>query len=457
MTRDEKSGISRRVFLTAVSAAASAPLLAGAAAPRLALNGGTPVRSTPLRTNYEGANFIGSEEKKELDEAVETRSLFRFYGFSQPQKAKTFEEEFQKFMGVKYALGVTSGTSALHVAINALGVGPGDEVILPAETWHSDYNVIIMTGALPVFCEIDESFAMDPEDLKRKITPQTKVIIPSHLSGTVADMDKILAIAREHNLKVLEDSAEAIGAIYKGKRTGSMGDIGIFSFQTAKMMTSGEGGCVITNDPALFERAVRFHDLGGVRPTFRTALGMGPRKRGEGRPDTLVGLNYRMNEETGAVLCAQVRKMETALANHRRMHRYVTDKIKDLPGLKLRPSNDPEGEIGISLDLLLPTKDLRDQFIKAMTAENVPMSVGILGTINLPTMPYIADKAAPHPQWPSFNTPRGKAMQYGAECCPRSIDMKARYASLYLGPTWTDADLDDVVAAVTKVHGALVS
>ena len=120
-------------------------------------------------------------------------------------------------MGVKYALGVTSGTAALHVAINALGVGPGDEVILPAETWHSDYNVIVMTGALPVFCEIDETFAMDPEDLKRKITPHTKVVIPSHLSGTVADMDKIMAIAREHNLKVLEDSAEAIGATYKGK------------------------------------------------------------------------------------------------------------------------------------------------------------------------------------------------------------------------------------------------
>jgi 8-amino-3,8-dideoxy-alpha-D-manno-octulosonate transaminase len=464
MTKDEMSGISRRTFLTAVSAAASAPLLAGATTPRLAINGGTPVRSTPLRTNFEGANFIGDEEKREVDEAVETRSLFRFYGFTQPQKAKTFEEEFQKFMGVKYALGVTSGTSALHVAINALGVGPGDEVILPAETWHSDYNVIIMTGALPVFCEIDESFAMDPEDLKRKITPQTKVLMPSHLSGTVADMDKIMAIAREHSLKVLEDSAEAIGAIYKGKRTGTIGDIGIYSFQTAKMMTSGEGGCVITNDPGLYERAIRFHDLGGVRPTFRPALGMSPHPRGGPRREdesrggeTLVGLNYRMNEETGAILCAQVRKMETALANHRRMHRYVTEKLKDLPGIKLRPSNDPEGEIGISLDLLLPTKDLRDQFTKAMTAENVPMGVGILGTRNLPTMGYIEDKVAPHPQWPSFNTPRGKAMQYGAECCPRSIDLKARYASLYLGPKWTDADLDDVVAAVTKVHRALVS
>jgi 8-amino-3,8-dideoxy-alpha-D-manno-octulosonate transaminase len=170
-----------------------------------------------------------------------------------------------------------------------------------------------------------------------------------------------------------------------------------------------------------------------------------------------VGLNYRMNEETGAVLCAQLRKMDTALANHRRMHQYLTEKLKDLPGIKLRPSNDPGGDIGISLDLLLPSKDLRDRFIKAMTAENVPMGVGILGTINLPTMGYIADKVAPHPQWPSFNTPRGKAMQYGAECCPRSIDLKARYASLYIGPKWTDDDLNDVVSAVTKVHAALMS
>jgi 8-amino-3,8-dideoxy-alpha-D-manno-octulosonate transaminase len=461
MKKDDVSEMSRRTFLAAVSAAASAPLLGAAGAPALAMEGGNPVRSTPLTTNYEGANFIGVEEKTELDEAVETRSLFRFYGFTPPKKARTFEEEFQNLMGVKYALGVTSGTAALHVAINALGVGPGDEVILPAETWHSDYNAIIMTGALPVFCEINESFAMDPEDLKRKITPHTKVIMPSHLSGTVADMDRIMAIAREHHLKVLEDSAEAIGAIYKGRRTGSIGDIGIYSFQTAKMMTSGEGGCVITNDASLYERAIRFHDLGGVRPVFQRALGItdyprgGQGAEGDRGGETTLGLNYRMNEETGAVLCAQVRKMESALANHRRMHRYVTDKIKDLPGIHLRPSNDPEGEIGISLDLLLPTKDLRDRFIKAMTAENVPMSVGILGTRNLPTMGYIEDKVAPHPNWPSFSTPRGKAMRYGAACCPRSVDLKNRYASLYLGPKWTDDDLNDVVRTVTKVHAAL--
>ena len=463
MRKDDVSEMSRRTFLAAVSAAASAPLLGAPNPQRLAVEGGKPVRSARLTTQFEGANFIGEEEKRELDEAVETRSLFRFYGFTPPQKARTFEEEFQKFMGVKYALGVTSGTAALHVAISALGVGPGDEVILPAETWHSDYNAIIMTGALPVFCEIDETFAMDPKDLRMKITRDTKVVMPSHLSGTVADMDEIMAIAREHNLKVLEDSAEAIGATYQGKRTGSIGDIGIYSFQTAKMMTSGEGGCVITNDPALYERAIRFHDLGGMRPTFRTTLGItdypqgGQGTEGDRGGETMLGLNYRMNEETGAVLCAQLRKMDTALANHRRMHQCVAEKLKDLPSIKLRPSNNPGGDIGISLDLLLPSRDLRDKFIKAMTAENVPMGVGIQGTRNLPTMGYIEDKVAPHPLWPSFNSPRGKAMNYGAECCPRSIDLKNRYASLYIGPKWTDDDLNDVVSAVTKVHAALLS
>jgi len=454
--------VSRRAFLAAVSASAASPLMAGARAPELAIHGGSPVRSTPLTTQGEGANFIGEEERSEVCDALETRSLFRFGGFTTPKKASTLEEEFARFLGVKYALGVTSGTAALHVALNALGVGPGDEVILPAETWYSDYNATIMTGALPVFAEIDETFTMDPEDLKRKITPQTKVIMPSHLSGTVANMDKIMAIAREHKVKVLEDSAEAIGAQYKGNRTGTIGDIGIYSFQSAKMMTSGEGGAVVTNDPLLFERAIRFHDIGEVRSFFKPTLGQSPDKYGgkagleEGDYFTLIGLNYRLNEETGAILCAQVRKLESLIDNHRRMYRYVTEKLQSVPGIKIRPSNDPEGQLGISLDLLLPSQEIRDKFLKAMAAENVPMRIGIQGTDVLPNRTYIVNKIVPHPNWPTFNTPRGKSIQYGAECCPRTLDMKNRYASMYLGPKWTDEDLDAVVTAVTKVHQALV-
>jgi 8-amino-3,8-dideoxy-alpha-D-manno-octulosonate transaminase len=451
MTKDDVSEMSRRTFIATASAAALAPLL-GAVNPKDGvLDDGKPVRSTPLTTQYEGANFIDDKEKTQVVEVIESRDLFRFYGFSKPEKARNFEVNFADFVGVKYALAVTSGTAALHVALNALGVGPGDEVILPAWTWFSCYNAIVMTGALPVFAESDESFTMDPKDLEKKITPQTKVIMPVHLFGSPADMDRILAIARAHNLKVLEDSAEACGCLYKGKRTGSMGDISIYSFQIQKMISSGEGGAVLTNDPELYERAIRYHDLGSVRPAFQVPLGLhGHDER------TLVGLNYRMNEETGAILGAQLTKIEAMLASHRQKYQYLHEKLCCLSGMKLRASNDLQGEIGIALDIILPSKDLRDKFIKAMDAENVPMSV-ISASEVLPITPYIATKQAPHPLWPTFNTPRGKAMRYGPDCCPRTVDLWNRSATLSVGPKYSDDDLKDIVAAVTKVHARLLT
>jgi len=450
MKKDDVSEMSRRTFLTAASAAALTPLFGAAGNQDLALHGGRPVRSTPLTTQFEGANFIDDKEKMEVAEVVESRNLFRFYGFTKPEKARNFELDFARFIGVKYGLAVTSGTAALHVALNALGVGPGDEVILPAWAWYSCYNAILLTGALPVFAETNESFTMDPEDLEKKITPQTKVVMPVHVFGSPAEMDKILAIARDHNLKVLEDSAEACGCLYKGKRTGSMGDISIFSFQVQKMITSGEGGAVVMNDPHLYERAIRFRDLGQVRPVFQGPLG--PH---DGAPG-LVGLNYRMNEETGAIIGAQLAKLETMLTSQRQKYQYLHTCLSGLKGLKLRASNDIQGEIGIAFDVILPSKTLRDKFLEAMTAENVPMSI-ISASVVLPIMTYIETKQSPHPQWPSFNTPRGSAMRYGAECCPRTVDIWNRAATLSVGPKYGDHDLKDIVSAVTKVHAALLS
>ena len=451
MKNDVTSDMTRRTFLAAVSAAASAPLLAGAARQELAVEGGKPVRSTPLTTHYEGANFIDDKERSQVTEVVDSRNLFRFYGFSNPDKCRNFELDFAKFIGTKYALAVTSGTAALHIALAALGVGPGDEVILPAWTWYSSYNTIVMTGALPVFAESDESFLMDPDDVKKKITAHTKVIMPVHLFGSPVDMDKLLPIAREHNIKVLEDSAQACGATYKGKRTGSLGDISIYSFQINKMISSGEGGAVLTNDPHLYERAIRFHDLGSVRTNLQGPLGL----HEHGVPG-LVGLNYRMNEESGAIMGAQLTKIETNLARHRQMYRQVREKLSGFEGMKLRASNDVEGEIGITFDIILPNQEVRDKFIKAMAAENVPMTE-IGAAIVLPISPYIETKQQPHPAWPTFSSPRGKAIRYGAECCPRTIDLWKRSATLSIGPKYSDDDVKDIISAVTKVHSALLS
>jgi 8-amino-3,8-dideoxy-alpha-D-manno-octulosonate transaminase len=333
--------------------------------------------------------------------------------------------------------------------LTALGVGPEDEVILPAWTWHSCYTAILLTGAVPVFAEVDESFTIDPEDVEKKVTDRTKVIMAVHLFGTAAGMDGIKTVAQEKNVKVLEDAAQSFGAQYKGKRLRSIGDIGIYSFQLHKMITAGEGGAVITNDALLYERAVRFHDLGLMRPYHREILG-------KPQMPYFVGLNYRMNEMTSAVMCGQLGKVETILACHRKNAHYVRERVQDLPGMKFRKSNDLAGETGWTIDFLLADKELRDRYIKAVNAENISMGPPSAAT-PLPRFEYIAKKMAPHPLWPSFNCARGKEISYGPDCCPKTLSIYDRAATLTIGPKYTQSDLDDIVHAITKVHRSLLA
>ena len=445
-----RNRVNRRAFISAAVPAIAAGALPAAGAPQEAATvGGKPVRATPLSTEFPGTQFYDEQERVELNEAYDTHSLFRFYGSQTPRKVASFEREFAAFMGGKYVLAVTSGTAALHCALTGLGVGPGDEVILPAWTWHSCYTTIVMTGALPVFAEVDESLTIDPDDVEARITPQTKAIMAVHLFGAPADMGKILAVARKHGLKVLEDSAQSAGAQYKGKRLGTLGDVGIFSFQIHKLMTAGEGGAVLTADPMVYERAIRFHDLGLLRPVHQEALGK------PGMPNFL-GVNYRMNEMTGAVLRGQLRKLEILLARHRQNARFVRERIQTLAGVRLRHSHDPEGELGWTVDMLLPDRKTRDRFVTAMRAENVPMGPPSAAT-PLPPMPYIVNKVAPHPAWPTFNSARGKEIVYGAACCPRTMALFNRAATLTIGPKYTSRDLADIVAAITKVHRAILA
>src|SRR5690242_4320854 len=193
----------RRTFLAAVSGLVSSRLLAADAVPtrsdhsaQLAVNGGKPVRSTPLSSSYPGTQFYDEQEPKGVLEVVQSRSLFRWYGPKPTKTVAALERDLAAFVGTKYALAVTSGTAALHVALQALGVGPGDEVILPAWGWYSCYNTILLTGALPVFAEVDGSFNIDAADVEKKITPRTKAVMVIHLAGCAADMDGVMAVAR---------------------------------------------------------------------------------------------------------------------------------------------------------------------------------------------------------------------------------------------------------------------
>jgi dTDP-4-amino-4,6-dideoxygalactose transaminase len=431
--------MNRRAFL---ATAAAATVTSAGAAPQLAVDGGTPVRSQPLGTANWGPLYYDDKEQAQLSDVLESRKPFRFANPLNKSKVAIFENEYAARMQTKYALAVTSGTAALHVAMAALEVGPGDEVIIPAWTWYSCYSTVVQVGALPVFAEIDESFNIDPSDIERHITPQTRVIMAVHLQGNPADMDPILALARKHNLKVLEDCSQSVGASYKGRPLGSMGDIAIYSLQQSKTITAGEGGAVVTNDPYLFERAVRFHDV-TVRRDFPARLHYMP------------GLNYRMNEFTGGVLLAQLRKLDAIIGDVRRNARRVYGGIQDLPALHPRHLPDPEGELGTGVFLGFPSSADRQRYADAMKAEGVPVA-GPNGSIVLPVVPEIEQKVTVTPRWPSFASERGRSIRYGRECCPRTIDILGRFAGVMMGPKYTRRDTDDAVAAVRKVYPAIV-
>lgn len=273
----------RRQFLSTLGAASVGSMIVGTGAvgsaagkEKLAIDGGTPVRKTPLGYKAYGPQFYNDVEKRELLEVLESRRPFRWWKSN--SKVLEFEEAYAARIGVKYALGVTSGTTALCAALAALEIGPGDEVILPAWTWYADYDTIVLAGALPVFAEVDSSLNIDPDDIEARITPRTKAIIAVSLQGCPADMDPILEIARKHKLRVLEDFSQCVGGRYRGTYLGSIGDIGISSFQESKTITSGEGGAVVTNDPELFERAIRFHDVSSLRTLQRDSQGRDGRR-----------------------------------------------------------------------------------------------------------------------------------------------------------------------------------
>jgi 8-amino-3,8-dideoxy-alpha-D-manno-octulosonate transaminase len=434
--------VHRRTFLTAAAAWAGAT----SSTPVLAADGGKPVRSKPLRSTYYGPEFYDDQELAQLRDVIEKRQPFRWYGPGKqpPMKVLTFEKELAERMQAKYALAVTSGTAALTTALAALGVGPGDEVILPAWSWYACFNAIVMHGALPVFAESDTSFNMDPADLESKITPQTKVIMVVHTMGSPADMDAITAIARGRRIKVLEDCAQSLGGSYQGKPLGSIGDIGMYSFQIAKTISSGEGGAVVTNDPLLFERAARYHDLGLLRPPHQAMLG---RAELEG----MIGNQYRMSEFTGAVLLAQLHKLDAIIAALRGHARRVYEGIADLPDLNLRHRPDPAGDIGSTLWLGFSSPAQRDRFLTAMGAENVPASSPMDAAL-VPLQPCAEHKLTSHPYWPSFTSERGRSIRYGSQCCPRTIAIHRRFAGVTLDPSYSRSDTNDIVAAIRKVY-----
>lgn len=284
-----------------------------------------------------GAYLIGEEERREVEDVLETGYVYRYGKADNPKfkrKVATLEQEIIRKIGVKHCIAVNSGTSALMAALVALDVKPGDEVLVPGYTFVASISTIIVVGGQPILTEIDESLTIDPEDIEKKITKNTKGIIPVHMLGNPCDMDRIMEIARKHDLFVLEDCCQALGASYKGKQVGSIGDIGAFSFNFYKVITSGDGGLITTNDKNLHERAFGFHDQG--HSPLRRGVEVGNR--------ALLGINLKLSELPGAFALGQLKKLDYILATLKAKKTKFKDAIiaGNIKNMKFRKINDPE-------------------------------------------------------------------------------------------------------------------
>ena len=417
---------------------------------RLAIDGGSPVRTAPFPSAMLGASLTGEEELKELADVVREKSPFRHYGIGTPTKVKTVEAELKAQIGTRFALAVSSGSAALQCAVAAAGFGPGDEVIIPAFSWYTDYCVLVNLGVTPVFCDIGEDLDLDPEDFARKITPKTKGVIPVHYQGCPAKMDRIMEIADAHGVTVIEDVAQALGGSFGGRKLGTFGKAAITSFQTHKMITCGEGGMLFTDDEELFARAVRYHDLGSVRPFFAAQLSDPALAAPE---QSFAGLQLRMSELQGAYLLAQSRRLPRILETCRRHQRMLIESFSACPGFTIR---HVDGECGFAFILLLHSKEEAIRFSAAVTAEGIPCGPTSY-CCNLVDQYPIKSKAMFHPAMPPFGKGfDGEDLVWTSEAvCPRTNGLVDRFVAISHGPLYTDDDIADIIHAVDKVCKAM--
>lgn len=371
-----------------------------------------------------GNFLLGEEEKKALIELIDSGRIFRYGDENDPEflaKVWNFEKELTEYLKIKHVIAVNSGTSALIVALLALGIGPGDEVIVPGYTFVASLTSIIYAKAIPILAEIDNSLTLDPSDILKKITGRTKAIMLVHMLGGTGYIDEIRKIARDNNLFLIEDCAQAFGVTYKGRSVGSYGDIGTYSFNPMKTITGGEGGAVATDDEKLYKRAYSIHDMGHL--ALRKGIEMGNR--------TLIGYDFRMNELSAAVLLVQLKKMDIIKNTLKEKYQKFKKGIEDIDGVDFRHFPDPEGQIHTILTVLLPDE-------KTARAIGKELDCGVVadsGWHVYNNMEHFLEKKLPTKEGCPFTCPyyKGKTVEYKKGMLPNTDKILNRAINISVG------------------------
>ncbi|MCJ7502134.1 MAG: DegT/DnrJ/EryC1/StrS family aminotransferase [Acidobacteriia bacterium] len=426
---------------------------------KLAIDGGKPVRTKPLPLEFPGVHHMDAKEIQAAVRLLRARSPFRYYGIKLQKEVEKLEAEFARFLGVKHALAVASGTGALHAALSALGVGPGQEVIVPAYMWVSVVAAVVNHGAIPVLADIDDTFCLDPAQVEQRLTPKTTGIILVHMSGAPGNVAAIQKIARARKLWLLEDCAQCNAGSVAGRKVGSFGDMGVFSFQMNKNMTAGEGGCVVTNDFRLYRRAFACHDLGYARDENGRLIFTDPDL-------CLWGKGYRLDELRAAVLRVQLKKLPRIVGNMRRSKYRIRRDLEKFPRVQLRRILDPKGDTGCFLITTYPDADTAKLINTALRAEGIvtsPQGISNVvmtewglhlyyNNISLVKQGSVDGRGFP---W-NLAENAGLGGQYSKGTCPQADSLFARSILLPIPSCLTRRDEDDIIRAFEKVLRALL-
>lgn len=407
---------------------------------RLAIHGGPPVRKQPLPEMYPGGQSIGEEEKQAVLEVLESQSLNRYRGPKLLNKVSSFERDFATKIGAKYAVAVCSGTAALHTAMAAAGLTYGDEVLLPGFYYVATAHAVVATGALPIFVEVDDSLSFDPQDLEAKITENTKAIVPVHMRGVPNNLDQIMAIAEKYDLVVIEDCAQSCGATFRGQHIGTFGIAGAFSLQYQKVLTTGDGGIVVTDDPLMYERMVRFHNNGNFP--------------GGDPKEAIIGLNLRMTEISGAIAGVQLKRLDALTTVTKQHKKYLVELMQDIVKkypITLQRIHDPEGDIGISLIIFVPEGKGRE-FSEALHAEGITNwwlhdSKGH----SYHTSYQILNQRTLNPKQYPFRHPANRQIEYTKDALPQTKSLLDRAIHFDITPFMTKQDIEMIAEAIEKV------
>lgn len=360
--------------------------------------------------------------------------LANYYSGLKETKVQAFERVSRQFFGVKHAIGVSSGTGALHAAFVAVGAGPGTEVICPAIGFFATANAVDLTGAKPVFCDVDLSLHMDPAKIEALITPRTVALAPTGVMGGVYNAEAIMKIARKHKLKVVEDCAQSCGGEYKGKLLGTYGDLGCFSISAYKIAGGGEGGLVITNNKRLWERASQLVECGGLWRPDRFAP---PRYEGE----LFTGTNYRLSELEAAVDVVQMQRLAKVVQRCNKVKMAILKRLKRFEGVTPQALNDAEGHIGYCLRFYPETIALGERIVAKLAEQKI--GAGMRGKRG-------------RPDWHIYSYMYPLTIKYGYARgdCPVADDLFDRMITINLNQWYSAQDCREIAG---RINGALAA